>query len=176
MVSSSRLLFDFHKWKSAHPWCKNLLNSQVTKNGRNKEVNAIERRKTKGAKQRKCSQVLTPRQTPEIDGLHTKALHVMCRGSLPSIMEKRTFSLFNDDWLSSIIIMLASSWIKRFFHSRKSEEVLKSWTRNHMSLPLIREKMKRGAITENKQRDLTKSSSTLKHLLCSFLFFSPRYL
>ena len=30
-----------------------------------------------------------------------------------------------------------------------------------MSLPLIREKVKRGAITENKQKDLTKSSSTL---------------
>ena len=90
-----------------------------------------------------------------------KTLHVICRGSLPSIMEKRTCSLFNDDQLSSIINMLASSWIKRFFHSRKSEEVLKSWTRNHMSLPLIREKVKRGAITENKQKDLTKSSSTL---------------
>ena len=45
-------------------------------------------------------------------------------------MEKRTCSLFNDDQLSSIINMLASSWIKRFFHSRKSEEELKSWTRN----------------------------------------------
>ena len=30
-----------------------------------------------------------------------------------------------------------------------------------MSLPLIREKVKRGAITENKQNDLTKSSFTL---------------
>ena len=36
--------------------------------------------------------------------------------------------------------MLASLWMKRFFHSRKSEEVLKSWTKNHMSLPQIREK------------------------------------
>ena len=76
-------------------------------------------------------------------------------------MEKRTCSLFNDDQLSSIINMLAPSWIKRFFHSRKSEEILKSWTRNHMSLPLIGEKVKSGAITENKQKDLTKSSSTL---------------
>ena len=30
-----------------------------------------------------------------------------------------------------------------------------------MSLPLIGEKVKSGAITENKQKDLTKSSSTL---------------
>ena len=67
-----------------------------------------------------------------------KALHVICRGSLPSIMKKRTCSLFNDDQLSSIINMLASSWIKRFFLSRKSEEVRLCWTRNHMSLPLIR--------------------------------------
>ena len=107
-----------------------------------------------------------------------KALHVICRGSLPSIMKKRTCSLFNDDQLSSIINMLASSWIKRFFHSRKSEEVLKSWTRNHMSLPLIREKVKRGAITENKQKDLTKSSSTLlvdeeAPSLLFFIFLSP---
>ena len=93
-------------------------------------------------------------------------------------MEKRTCSLFNDDQLSSIINMLASSWIKRFFHSRKSEEILKSWTRNHMSLPLIGEKVKSGAITENKQKDLTKSSSTLLFdgeapSLLFFIFLSP---
>ena len=74
----------------------------------------------------------------------SSSCHMSC--SLPSTMEKRTCSLFNNDQLSSIINMLASLWIKRFFHSRKSEEVLKSWTRNHMSLPLIREKLKRGAI------------------------------
>ena len=90
--------------------------------------------------------------------LDANALHVICRGSLPSIMEKRTCSLFNDDQLSSIINMLASSWIKRYFHSRKSEEVRLCWTRNHMSLPLIRESV---AITQNKQKDLTNSSSTL---------------
>ena len=48
-------------------------------------------------------------------------IHI-CRGSLPSIIEKRTCFLFNDDQLSSIINMLASSWIKHFFHSIKSEE------------------------------------------------------
>ena len=47
-----------------------------------------------------------------------------------------------------------------------------------MSLPLIREKVKRGAITENKQRDLTKSSSTLlvdeeAPSLLYFIFLSP---
>ena len=93
-------------------------------------------------------------------------------------MEKRTCSLFNDAQLSSIINILASLWIKRFFHSRKSKEVLKSWTRNHMGLPLIREKVKRGAITENKQKDLTKSSSTLlvdeeAPSLLFFIFLSP---
>ena len=47
-----------------------------------------------------------------------------------------------------------------------------------MSLPLIREKVKRGAITENKQKDLTKSSSTLlvdeeAPSLLFFIFLSP---
>ena len=48
-----------------------------------------------------------------------------------------------------------------------------------MSLPLIREKLKRGAITENKQKDLTKSSSTLlvddeeAPSLLFFIFLSP---
>ena len=69
----------------------------------------MERRKTKGAKNRKSSQVLTPRKTSEIDTLEAKALRVICRGSLPSIMEKRICSLFNDDQLSSIINMLAST-------------------------------------------------------------------
>ena len=46
-----------------------------------------------------------------------------------------------------------------------------------MSL-LIREKVKRGAITENKQKDLTKSSSTLlvdegAPSLLFFIFLSP---
>ena len=46
-----------------------------------------------------------------------------------------------------------------------------------MSLPLICEKVKRGAITENKQKDLTKSSSTLlvaeeAPSLLFFIFFS----
>ena len=110
--------------------------------------------------------------------IDAKALHVIYLGSLPSIMGKRTCSLFNDDQLSSIINMLASSWIKRFFHSRKSEEVRLCWTRNHMSLPLIPEKVKRSAITENKQKDLTKSSSTLlvaeeAFSLLFFIFLSP---
>ena len=96
----------------------------------------------------------------------------------PRSWKKKTCSLYNNDQFSSIINMLVSSWIKRFFHSRKSEEVLKSWTRNHMSLPLIREKVKRGAITENKQKDLTKSSSTLlvdeeAPSLLFFIFLSP---
>ena len=47
-----------------------------------------------------------------------------------------------------------------------------------MSLPLIREKVKRGAITENKQKDLTKPSSTLlvdeeAPSLLFFIFLSP---
>ena len=47
-----------------------------------------------------------------------------------------------------------------------------------MSLPLIREKVKRGAITENKKKDLTKSSSTLlvdeeALSLLFFIFLSP---
>ena len=47
-----------------------------------------------------------------------------------------------------------------------------------MSLPLIREKLKRGAITENKQKDLTKPSSTLlvdeeAPSLLFFIFLSP---
>ena len=47
-----------------------------------------------------------------------------------------------------------------------------------MSLPLIREKVKRGAITENKRKDLTKSSSTLlvdeeAPSLLFFIFLSP---
>ena len=47
-----------------------------------------------------------------------------------------------------------------------------------MSFPLIREKVKRGAITENKQKDLTKSSSTLlvdeeALSLLFFIFLSP---
>ena len=47
-----------------------------------------------------------------------------------------------------------------------------------MSLPLIREKVKRGAITENKQKDLTKFSSTLlvaeeAPSLLFFIFLSP---
>ena len=47
-----------------------------------------------------------------------------------------------------------------------------------MSLPLIREKVKRGAMTENKQKDLTKSSSTLlvdeeATSLLFFIFLSP---
>ena len=47
-----------------------------------------------------------------------------------------------------------------------------------MSLPLIHEKVKRGAITENKQKDLTKSSSTLlvdeeAPSLLFFIFLSP---
>ena len=44
-----------------HPRCKNLLNSLVTYNKENKEVTTIKPRKTKGTKQRKSSQVLTPR-------------------------------------------------------------------------------------------------------------------
>ena len=79
----------------------------------------------------------------------------------PRSWKKRTCSLFNDDQPSSLINMLASSSFKRFFHSRKSEEVRLCWTRNHIRLPLIREKVKRGAMTENKQKDLTNSSSTL---------------
>ena len=79
----------------------------------------------------------------------------------PRSWKKRTCSLFNDDQPSSLINMLASSSFKRFFHSRKSEEVRLCWTRNHIRLPLVREKVKRGAITENKQKDLTNSSSTL---------------
>ena len=47
-----------------------------------------------------------------------------------------------------------------------------------MSLPLIREKVKRGAITENKQKDPTTSSSTLlvdeeALSLPFFIFLSP---
>ena len=47
-----------------------------------------------------------------------------------------------------------------------------------MSFPLIREKVKRGAITENKKKDLTKSSSTLlvdeeALSLLFFIFLSP---
>ena len=47
-----------------------------------------------------------------------------------------------------------------------------------MSLPLIGEKVKSGAITENKQKDLTKSSSTLlfdgeARSLLFFIFLSP---
>ena len=47
-----------------------------------------------------------------------------------------------------------------------------------MSLPLIRETVKRGAMTENKKKDLTKSSSTLlvdeeALSLLFFIFLSP---
>ena len=50
-----------HLKEEAHPQCKNLKNLQVRENKENNEVNTMKPRKTKGAKQRKSSQVLTPR-------------------------------------------------------------------------------------------------------------------
>ena len=50
-----------HLKEEAHPQCKNLKNFQVRENKENNEVNTMKPRKTKGAKQRKSSQVLTPR-------------------------------------------------------------------------------------------------------------------
>ena len=46
---------------AAHPRCKNLLCSRVTQNKENKEVKTIERMNIIVTKQRKTSQVLTPR-------------------------------------------------------------------------------------------------------------------
>ena len=50
-----------HLKEEGHPQCKNLKNLQVRENKENNQVNTMKPRKTKGAKQRKSSQVLTPR-------------------------------------------------------------------------------------------------------------------
>ena len=50
--------FFFHN--TAHPRCKNLLSSRVTKNRENKEVKTTDRTNIIVTKQRKPSQVLTP--------------------------------------------------------------------------------------------------------------------